>query len=371
MLREHTIVSIDEYEVRTRYPRFIGKNSKIPAHSYGHTLKIIEITTDKGASGFGLGSKDRLTVQSLIGKKVSEVFDPKIGILDSSLFYADIALHDLAGKILGISVKKMISDSAIDKVPVYDGAIYIDDLSPDRAPVGIEGLIEHCKSDAARGYTDFKMKMGRQTWIGKPEGLKRDIEVVRRVRKEFPNARLLVDANDCYTVDEAIEFMEGIKDCGIYWVEELFMENREDLLKFKKYLDQNSPETIIADGEWAPGYIHTASTLKLVDELASEGLIGAVLMDTYDYGFTNWRKYLKEMPDKNWLVSPHNWNNGLKTMYCAHLEAAYPDIIPTIEGVPDEIEGIDSSAYVMENGMLSVPDAPGFGMKFIWGRKTS
>lgn len=371
MLSEHIITSIDEYEIRTRYPRFIGKNAKIPAHSYGHTLKIIEITTDKNVSGFGLGRKDRLTAQSLIGKRVSDVFDPAIGILDNSLFYADIALHDLAGKILGISVKKMISESAVDRVPVYDGAIYMDDISPDRFPAGIDGLVEHCKSDAARGYTDFKMKMGRQTWLGKPDGLVRDIEVVRAVRKAFPNARLLVDANDCYTLEEAIEFMEGIKDLGIYWVEELFHENREDLIKFKKYLDENSPETIIADGEWAPNYIHTASTLALVDELASEGLIDAVLMDTFDYGFTNWRKYIKNPNRASRLVSPHNWNNGLKTIYCSHLEAAYPDVIPTIEGVPDEIEGIDTSAYVMEDGLMTVPDAPGFGMQFIWGRKTS
>ena len=371
MLKDHVIVKIEDFAVRTRYPRFIGKNSKLPAHKYGVEPSIIEITTDKGVRGFGLGRSDRWLKQNLLGKKVSEVFDPAIGILDSSLIAADIALHDLAGKILGISVKKMMNDAALDAINCYDGAIYIDDLSPDRAPAGIDGLIQHCRDDMALGYKDFKLKMGRKTWMGKEEGMKRDAEIVRLVRENFPESRILVDPNDAYTLDEAIWFMEEVKDCDIYWVEEPFRENREDLLKFKAYLNENSPNTLIADGEWAPDYIHTKTTLDLVDSLAEDGLIDAVLMDTADYGFTNWRKYLNALrakKGKKWLASPHNWNSSFKTKYCSHLAAAYPDLIPTIEGVVDTLEGIECSDYTIENGMLTVPDKPGFGMELIWAR---
>jgi len=372
MLKDHIITKIEEYNVRTRYPRFIGKNSKLPAHRYGVELSVIEITTDKGAMGFGLGRCDRILKQNLLGRPLSEVFDPAIGILEPSLQWADIALHDLAGKILGISVKKMISDAPLDKISCYDGAIYLDDISPDRAPAGLDGLIQHCRDDMALGYTDFKLKMGRKTWMGKEEGMQRDVDVVRLVRQNFPDARILVDPNDAYTLDEAIWFMEHVKDCGIYWVEEPFCENREDLLKFKAYLKENSPETLIADGEWAPDYIHTRTTLELVDSLAEEKLIDAVLMDTVDYGFTNWRKYLTALRDKKgtkWLSSPHNWNSSFKTKYCSHLAAAFPDLIPTIEGVVDTLEGVESEGYKMENGLLTVPDEPGFGMQLIWGRK--
>lgn len=369
MLSNHTVVSIEEYEVRSRYPRFIGKNSKVAAHRYGVTLNVIEITTDKGARGFGLGKKDRLTVQSLLGRRVSDVFDPAVGITDPRLFYADIALHDLAGKILGIPVKRMINPDAAECVSCYDGAIYMDDISPDRDPAGVDGLIEHCKSDMKLGYKDFKLKMGRQTWMGNEAGMARDIEVVRRVRAEFPESRILVDPNDRYTVDEAITFMEGIKDCDIYWIEEPFEENREDLTKFREYLKENSPNTLIADGEWAPDYMHTVATLGALEELVSEGLVDAVLMDTVDYGFTNWRSYLKSIAKTGRLASPHNWNSSLKTFYCSHLAAAYPDVIPTIEGVVDTIEGVDQTRFSLSGGQLKVPEAPGFGMEFIWGRQ--
>ncbi len=371
MLNGHVIIKIEEFAVRTRYPRFIGKNSKLPAHRYGVEPTVMEITTDKGAVGFGLGKCDRILKQNLLGRTVAEVFDPAIGILEPTLQAADIALHDLAGKILGISVKKMISEASLDKINCYDGAIYLDDISPDRAPCGIDGLIQHCRDDMALGYKDFKLKMGRKTWMGTEAGMQRDVDIVRLVRENFPSSRILVDPNDAYTLDEAIWFMEAVKDCDIYWVEEPFKENREELLKFKAYLKENSPKTLVADGEWAPNYIHTKTTLELVDSLAEDGLIDAVLMDTADYGFTNWRKYLNALrakKGKKWLASPHNWNTSFKTKYCSHLAAAYPDLIPTIEGVVETIEGVECSGYKMENGLLTVPDEPGFGMQLIWGR---
>ena len=37
------------------------------------------------------------------------------------------------------------------------------------------------------------------------EGLRREIEVTHSVKEQFPDCRILVDANDAFTVDEAIE----------------------------------------------------------------------------------------------------------------------------------------------------------------------
>ena len=238
MLSEHHIVKIDEYSVRTRYPRFIGKNSKIAAHRYGVELRVIEITTDKGARGFGLGFCDKLLKQNLLDRNLAEIFDPAIGITDPTLQAADIALHDLAGKILGISVKKMISENAKDAVSCYDGAIYLDDLSPDRAPMGIDGLIQNCKNDMNLGYKDFKLKMGRKNWLGVEEGMQRDIDIVRKVRENFPGSRILVDPNDAYTLKETLQFIDAVKDCDIYWIEEPFCENKSDLLALKAFLKE-------------------------------------------------------------------------------------------------------------------------------------
>lgn len=370
-LSEHTITKIEQYNVRTRFPRFHGKNANLPAHYYGLSdVGILVITTDKGATGFGRGRRERSMVAALLGQKLSDVFDPAVGILNPILYHADLALHDLAGKILGIPVKKMLSENCGATADCYDGSIYMNDLCPDNAPGGIKAIIDNCYYDRdVLGFKDFKIKIGRgKTWMEYEEGLQRDIDVVREVRKHFPDSKIMVDANDAYTLDTTIRFMEGVKDCGIHWIEEPFRdENIDDFRKLKEYLVKNSPETLIADGEWAPEYIHTKATVGIVEQLAKEKLLDIALMDTFEFGFTNWRTYLKRIEELGIKASPHNWNLTLKTIYCSHLAAAFPNLIAPIEGVGDTTEGIDHSKYTMKDGLLTVPDAPGFGMEFLWG----
>ncbi len=370
-LSDHVITKLIGWKVRTRHPRLHGKNAQIGEHSYGAEVHMLEIVTDKGARGFGIGNKSIFLCQVLIGKKVSDVFDPDRGILSLAYYEADLALHDLAGKILGKSVKKMISESAVDAVSCYDGGIYMNDISPDRAPGGIEAMIDICRYDKeVRGYKDFKIKIGRgYRWMEPEAGLQRDIDVVRAIKKNFPDSKILVDANDAYSLDTTIRFLEGVKDCDICWLEEPFWENEKDLKLLKEYLAKNSPNTLIADGEESPDWAYPDSFMNELEGYVDHGLVDVVLMDTHIFGFTAWRDYLKKMKsgEKKGLASPHNWGWQLKTIYCAHLAAAYPDLIPTIEGVGDTTEGIEYTGYTMKDGMLTVPDAPGFGMELTWG----
>ena len=80
------------------------------------------------------------------------------------------------------------------------------------------------------GYRDFKIKIGRAPqWMNEREGIKRDIEVVRLVRDRYPNAKITVDANDAYDPVSIKKFIDGVSDCNLFWIEEAFRENRENL----------------------------------------------------------------------------------------------------------------------------------------------
>lgn len=68
------------------------------------------------------------------------------------------------------------------------------------------------------------------------------------------------------------------------------------------------------------------------------------------------------MVSKGYVGSPDAWGYVAKTHCCAHLAAVYPQHIPYIEAVLGESEGVDMSGFALENGMLFVPDKPGFGM---------
>ena len=366
-LAGHTIKSVDFYRSRARYPRLHGKNAIKGYHGFGGNVDIALINTSEGARGWGVLcdglEKAKAAGKLLTGKKLGDVFAPETGILDPALHSLDIALHDLAGKILDIPVSRMVDPKAACQVKVYDGAIYMNDIIPEDRPFGPEKVVREAIDDYQSGHRALKIKIGRgNMWMDHDAGMERDIRIVRDIHASLPDALLMVDANDGYTVEDCITFLEAIGDCEIYWFEEPFRECEGDNRRLREYLKAKRPTTYIADGE-------SFTDIALLRDLAGKGLLDVWQPDICGYGFTAWRALLKEIVPKGWLSSPHAWGQVVKTHYCAHLAAAYPHHIPYIEAVLGETEGIDYSGYALNNGILSVPQAAGFGMDFIWGEK--
>ena len=354
-LEYHRIAEVEEGRLRSRYPRYVGRNSHLRSHGSGETSSIAVVRTDHGAAGWGLlrGTLDARA--GLVARAVSDVFDPAVGVTDERALPLDFALHDLAGVILGQPVCEMLGGRGKRAAPCYDGAIYMDDLDPEGAPRGVGAVLENCTRDYERGYRAFKLKVGRgYRWMEAEAGLRRDIEVTRAVRERFPDCQVLVDANNGYTGEGFLEYMDGVRDCGLFWVEEPFEETREDLTRLRSYLDRCSTRTLIADGELRPD-------VPFLLELAAERLVDVLLMDIVGLGFTEWRALMPQLREVGVPTSPHAWGVPLKTLYAAQLAAGLGNVV-TVEGVPGTADGVDTDGYRLEAGLLRVPDAPGFGI---------
>lgn len=363
-LGKHQITDVKYYLCKARYPRLHGKNAIKGYHGYGGEILVARLTADSGISGWGqiTGTVEQAKqVRDLLtGQPVSHIFSADSGILDSRLKPFDIPLHDLAGMILQIPVCRMIASDAVLHAPLYDGAIYMNDIIPENKPFGTERVIQEAVDDTEKGHTRLKVKIGRgHQWMTHDEGLQRDIDIVKGIHEALPWAEIMVDANDGYSLEDAENFLERIGDTRICWFEEPFRENEEDNSGLKAYLQKYRPGTLIADGE-------SMTDIPLLTRLSEKRLLDVWQPDILSYGFTNWRTLMKSLSARGWLASPHTWGDITKTYYTAHLAAAYPHHIPCVEAVPGTIEGIDMSGYSLEKGILSLPDRPGFGMDFIW-----
>lgn len=366
-LQKHTVTRVNIRSLQGRYPRYHGKNAVKGNHGYGRKIAVAVITTDSGIQGWGElcrpAGSDNEDIPDIIGKKVGELIHADAGILDQQLHSLDIALHDLAGRILNLPVSRMINPEAVSGIPIYDGAIYMNDLIDPAEPEDTDIVVRDCLTDYQMGYRAFKVKIGRGfQWMDHEEGLKRDIRIVNEIHKQLPDVKLLVDANDGYTYEDTIRFLDGIKGCPLYWIEEPFRENKEDLTRLKEYLSQHFPDTLIADGE-------SMLSEPLLDELLEDSLVDVALPDICSYGFTPWRKRLEEMISSGYKGGPHAWGNMIKTRYCAHLAAAYPGKIPYVEGILGDTKGMDGDPYHIENGVLYIPQKPGFGMDLLKGKE--
>jgi D-galactarolactone cycloisomerase len=362
----------------------------------------VVLRTDSGASGWGLITSERLaaphdhrrrriaeqvrrtgvvdftlslelereaveatleTARRLVGRRIGDLLEPQVGVIDDAALPLDAALHDLAGVILGVPVYELLGGRGQARVSCYDGAIYQADLDPPEHPAGVDGVLRCCAHDHALGFRAFKLKIGRgYRWLETEAGRRRDVEITRTVRDRFPDCAILVDANDGYTAEGFAAYLDAVADCNLYWIEEPFPENEPDLVALRSSLAAAGAGALIAEGE-APIAEHEdqASIERRFLELAGKGLVDVALFDVMGYGITPWRQLMPRLVELGVKASPHAWGSPLKTFYASQLAAGLGNI-PTVEGVPGATNGVDTSGYRLAGGLLSLPTTPGFGL---------
>lgn len=359
----HTIQKVTTKKVRLYYPRFVSKNSRSGNHGWGADETVCELVTDQGAVGWGVPSwktSENDVKDYIIGKKVSDIFDPAAGLTDPKARFCDIALHDLAGIILNKPVYEVLGAATPELFKCYSGMIYFDEMTPFfNKPLGMDLILQECSFDRAIGYRQLKLKIGRgNKFMPKAAGIQKDIEVTKLVAKSFPDCEILVDGNDGYTVDELKQYLDGIGDTRLFWIEEPFRETIEQYKELNAFLKERNSKTLLADGEASP------VDDELLSKLEEMKLLNVRLTDIQDIGFTGWRKLMPRLKKSNTLASPHAWGSQLKTNVIAHLAGAYGNTA-SIEGVTCVSDHVDLGSYELKDGKLIPSPAPGFGMKLL------
>jgi len=369
MLENHRLERIEAIKSQDRFSRFVGRNAHGKPKAFGAGNQIRVLTTDQGARGWAASAAPEESLRSLIGHKISDLFALETGTRDLALGI-DQPLYDLVGRILEKPVYQLMGCKGSQNVPIYSSSIYFDDLEPEENPGGLSNIVASCQQDYDAGYRAIKLKIGRGLkWMNPDEGLQADINAVRIVREHFPDCLILVDANDAYTVDTFIEFLDGIKDCDLYWIEEPFVENETDLKRLKEHMAHMGCKAIIAEGEGRtagadPPGAYGGYTLEHIDtlyDLASKKLIDALVIDLNIVGFTRWRHIMPDLIRAGIPVSPHTWCWCVRPFYVSQLAAGLGNII-CIEGIPGNSSALDYSNYSIVEGRVHVPNLPGFAM---------
>jgi L-alanine-DL-glutamate epimerase-like enolase superfamily enzyme len=194
-------------------------------------LNLVHVHTDEGITGIGWAGGtaagrpgEVVSVladhykQALAGEDPfayrrhwDAMWEPKIvgrrGMSTQVLSAVDIALWDIMGKALGISVHRLLGGYT-DRIPTYIAGGYYEEGK------GLKELAREMEENLALGAKAVKMKIG-----GAP--IREDVERVRVVRETVgPDIRLMVDANNAYAAYEAIEIARKIEPYDIFWFEE-------------------------------------------------------------------------------------------------------------------------------------------------------
>ena len=132
----------------------------------------------------------------------------------------DVALHDLAGKRLGLPVRELIGITG--EVPPTDFTLGLDEPS-----------VVAARAARAGDFPALKIKVGGAS----------DVATLEAVRAVY-GGPIRVDANTGWSLDEAIAILPDLQRLGVELIEQPFPAGRLDLLR---ELQARSPLPIVAD----------------------------------------------------------------------------------------------------------------------------
>lgn len=117
----------------------------------------------------------------------------------------DIAVWDVMGRATGQPVWRLLGGQR-DKVPTYAMVGWLN--------FSIEEIKPICARAVEQGFRGVKMKVGAPT-------LEEDVERIQAVRSEVgKDVKLMVDANQVFSVNEALRRGRVYQELGAYWFEE-------------------------------------------------------------------------------------------------------------------------------------------------------
>ena len=215
-----TITKVETFALEYRLPKAIGPSV---AQSNVRDALLIKISTDSGLVGWG-ETADVGGTRGIIEEHLKAVLLGKNPLEHRKLWRqlwganfgdgravagCDIALHDLRGKALGLSIADLYGGRQRDKVLGYAAAMnYVHGSDPEQQhPAEAAGLVK-------QGFRAMKIRTGR-------DGHRRDLAVMQKIRDAVgPEVRLLTDGNGAFTLPQAVKFGKELEKLDFYCFEE-------------------------------------------------------------------------------------------------------------------------------------------------------
>ena len=212
-------------------PEELGYSQQFYARRTAH---LVEVETDEGVTGWGecFGPGNVALANKGIVEKVIQPMvigdDPmdrdvtwhkvynllrdhgQKGMPLQALSGVDIALWDIAGKVAGLPLHKLIGGAHRTRIPAYGYGMMLkrESLEDHIARFGDEaaGILD-------MGFRSLKMKVGL--------GPRADVKLCEAVAAAVAGkGRFMVDANHCYTTADAFHVGRALEELGAYWFEE-------------------------------------------------------------------------------------------------------------------------------------------------------
>jgi len=247
----------------------------------------------------------------------------------------DIALWDLWTRKNKIPIWKMLNPNGNPEIKVYASGLGPDD--PQKTAI----------EKQSEGYTAFKLKVGFDLGIDE-----KNLDVLRDTIGD--DALIMVDANQVWSLEQAISKTTSFEKYNLYWVEEPIRCDRP-IEEWQKLAGLS--QTHLATGENLRG----EESFKLFIE---NSVIKFVQPDIIKWGgFSGLFPVIESSSKSNVTYCPHTLAGGIGLIASAHLLAASRNpgwLEMDANENPLRTEIIESFPHITD-GKIILPDEPGLG----------
>jgi galactonate dehydratase len=353
------------------------RTAEVKGHGYSTYVRIY---TDEGVIGNGecihgtdgcpeivhsfkriLIGENPLNVDALYEKmRRSQLFNGAMsGATVTAMTGIEIALWDLAGKILGVPIYQLLGGKFRDTVRLYCDSHAGEDFSP-------ESYAERAKEVVSLGFdalkfdvdeTEAGFRNDRWNWHASGPEIDWMIERVGAVRDAVgPNVDLAIDMHGRYDLASGIAVARAMEQFKLLWLEEPVPPENVAAMREVK---QNS-RTPLCSGENL--YLRWGFR-----DLIEQRAVDFIMPDIPKCGGLSECRKIANMAEVYYIpLAPHNVCGPLGTMASAHVCASIPNFL-VMEWHWIDYEGWDELTIqdepVIQNGHVVLNDKPGIGLE--------
>ena len=280
---------------------------------------------------------DPLRIEAVVAKlRAAAAPSGPGGILTLAIAAIDIALWDIKGKALNLSIAKLAGGQR-ECVPTYASGALMRQFSLDQVVKAAPRLVE-------RGFRQMKMQLA----LPGDTTPAREVERTRLIRESVgEHIDLMCDINQLWDVRQAISIGRQIEQYHLFWL--------EDVVAHDDYPGLASVAAALATPVAAGEYVYGSVPFRHMLEARS---VDIVMIDVLRAGgITQWLKIAAMAQAFNLPVVSH-----LLPELHVHLIAAIPNGL-TVEYMPWSSRLFEQVPQPVK-GELLVPDKPGLGLSF-------